>query len=108
MDRPTKTITVFWDGVYWREQATHTIVTGVPGSWDDSIDGPRLVDLQPLQWRGDLSGREQAQINHAVAYAHNHADAGAPGHGQFTLIAKLAEKLDDLERRTAHLLIGPE
>jgi hypothetical protein len=37
--------------------------------------------------------RELAQIAHARAYAQLYASAGIPGHGQFLLIAKLAEAL---------------
>lgn len=40
-----------------------------------------------------LDPRERAQISHAVVYANNHAAAGVPGHSQFILIAKLAQKL---------------
>lgn len=66
------------------------------------------MDDQPAQWKGDLSVREQVQIAHAVTYAQQWSDAGVPGHGQFVLIAKLAKKLDDLEYRIAHPLVGPE
>jgi hypothetical protein len=38
-------------------------------------------------------GRELSQIWHALDYAENHAGSGAPGHGQFMLIAKLAKAL---------------
>lgn len=48
-------------------------------------------------WAADLSAREWAQILHAREYALHHADAGAPGHGQFILIAILAGKLDARE-----------
>ncbi len=48
-------------------------------------------------WRTEFNLRELAQIDHATAYARDHGDAGAPGHGQFLLIARLAKKLDDLE-----------
>lgn len=52
----------------------------------------------PLQhWFSELDPREQAQIKHALAYAEDHAGAGAPGHGQFMLIAKLARLLDERE-----------
>jgi hypothetical protein len=41
--------------------------------------------------------RELAQIRHARVYAADHLDAGAPGHGQFLLIAELARLLDERE-----------
>lgn len=55
-------------------------------------------DNEPLQhWMDTLEPREQAQIRHATNYADTHADAGAPGHGQFILIAKLARLLEERE-----------
>lgn len=57
-----------------------------------------IPQAQPPQWKGDLSTREQIQIAHAQEYARIWQEAGAPGHGQFILIAKLADKLDALER----------
>lgn len=56
---------------------------------------------QPAQnapWWHALDHREQAQMLHARAYARDHAAAGAPGHGQFLLIAKLSQLLDDQTR----------
>lgn len=58
------------------------------------------------QWKADLSVREQIQIAHAADYTRNYADAGVPGHGQFLLIAKLAAKLDALERKVTPLQGG--
>lgn len=59
------------------------------------------VSEQPLQpaWWADLDSREHSQIIHAQVYARDHIGAGAPGHGQFILIAKLAKKLDDIEQQ---------
>jgi hypothetical protein len=48
---------------------------------------------QPAWWQ-TLDPREREQIRHARAYAREFASAGAPGHGQFLLIAKLSELLD--------------
>lgn len=56
------------------------------------------------QWKGDLSVREQIQIAHAADYVRTYADAGIPGHNHIVLIAKLAKKLDDLERRMGPLV----
>lgn len=55
---------------------------------------------QPPNWMGDLTEREQLQIAHAQSYARDFSRAGDAGHNQYLLIAKLAQKLDDLERRT--------
>lgn len=53
---------------------------------------------EPLKhWFSELDPREQAQIKHALAYAEDHAGAGAPGHGQFILIAKMAHQLETRE-----------
>lgn len=49
--------------------------------------------IQPGWWKA-LDSRELAQVSHAQEYAQNHQAAGAPGHGQFVLIAKLAALLD--------------
>lgn len=46
-------------------------------------------------WLASLDPREQAQIDHARNYRANYTHAGAPGHGQFILIAKLADMLDE-------------
>lgn len=45
-------------------------------------------------WLTSLDPREQAQIAHARNYRANFTHAGAPGHGQFILLAKLADMLD--------------
>lgn len=52
--------------------------------------------FQPA-WAKELEPREWSQVRHAQAYARNHIGAGAPGHGQFLLIAKLAAMLDAQE-----------
>lgn len=54
------------------------------------------MDQAPSQpvWLMKLDPREQAQIKHARDYRDNYSHAGAPGHGQFLLIAKLADLLD--------------
>lgn len=60
----------------------------------------RMALLQPKNapaWMQGFGEREQEQIIHARAYAIYHASAGAPGHGQFLLIAKLASLLDERE-----------
>lgn len=51
---------------------------------------------QPAQpeWTKELESREWSQVLHAIVYARDHSGAGAPGHGQFMLIAKLAKLLD--------------
>lgn len=56
---------------------------------------------QPKQpeWTKELDAREWSQVLHAQAYVQNHLGAGAPGHGQFVLIAKLAKMLDGFEQR---------
>jgi hypothetical protein len=48
-------------------------------------------------WTKQLESREWSQVLHAQAYTRDHIGAGAPGHGQFLLIAKLAKLLDDRE-----------
>jgi hypothetical protein len=61
---------------------------------------PKLpVETAPLQpnWTKQLDSREWSQVLHAQSYAQNHSSAGAPGHGQFLLIAKLAKMLDACE-----------
>ena len=45
-------------------------------------------------WFTQLTPRDQAQVKHARDYALSYASAGAPGHSQFLLIAKLADLLD--------------
>ncbi len=55
--------------------------------------------LQPKEeqkhWFYVLDPREQAQIAHARHYREHFSHSGAPGHGQFLLIAKLANLLDE-------------
>lgn len=51
----------------------------------------------PLQMTFDP--REQAQIAHACHYVEHFPHAGAPGHGQFLLISKLAVLLEDAVAR---------
>lgn len=48
-------------------------------------------------WTKELDSREWSQVSHAQVYARDHQGAGAPGHGQFLLIAKLAKLLDERE-----------
>lgn len=57
------------------------------------------MDQQPKQpaWTRDLDSREWSQVLHAIVYARDHSGAGAPGHGQFLLIAKLSKMLDARE-----------
>lgn len=45
-------------------------------------------------WFAQLTPRDQEQVRHARDYAATYASAGAPGHSQFLLIAKLADLLD--------------
>ena len=54
------------------------------------------MDKQPAQpeWTRNLDSREWSQVLHAQVYARDHIGAGAPGHSQFLLIAKLAAMLD--------------
>jgi len=61
--------------------------------------GKQNENRPPVQsrWMGSLDSREHSQIYHAKVYARDHLGAGAPGHGQFLLIAKLANMLDWLE-----------
>src|SRR5262245_25305638 len=56
------------------------------------------VPLQP-NWMAKLDPREQAQIEHARHYRAHFSHAGAPGHGQFLLIAKLAALVEDAVSR---------
>lgn len=56
------------------------------------------MDEQKLKhWADELDPRERAQVEHAMDYAERYANAGAPGHGQFLLIAKMARQLDARE-----------
>jgi len=48
-----------------------------------------------------LDQRELAQVLHARHYAEHFAHAGAPGHGQFLLIAKLSQMLDEAWAKAA-------
>lgn len=64
------------------------------------MDGGKQNENRPpvqSRWMRALDSREHSQIYHAKAYARDHLGAGAPGHGQFLLIAKLANILDWLE-----------
>ena len=45
-------------------------------------------------WFAQLTPRDQQQVRHARDYALSYAAAGAPGHSQFLLIAKLSDLLD--------------
>lgn len=54
-----------------------------------------LTNLQ--HWMAELDAREAAQVQHAMDYADRHTSAGAPGHGQFLLIAKMAKQLEARE-----------
>lgn len=65
------------------------------------MDTEDTVPEQESQWFADLNPREQAQVIHAIDYAAHHSGAGVPGHGQFLLIARLAQWLDKYERRAA-------
>lgn len=49
--------------------------------------------LQTVHWTQLLDHRESAQLQHAIHYADHFAAAGAPGHSQFMLIAKMAHIL---------------
>ncbi len=61
----------------------------------DVID-PITPDSQfTATWFSRLDHREVAQVMLAIEYARNHASAGAPGHSQFMLIAKLVSLLND-------------
>lgn len=57
------------------------------------MDETTQVPEEPV-WFAMLSPREQETIKHARSYAKDYSAAGAPGHGQFLLIAKLADLLD--------------
>lgn len=89
-------------GPYWRHvgdlQPKHPALPKLPTGQDQ-------VPLQ--HWIDTLEPREQAQIRHATNYADSHASAGAPGHGQFILIAKLATLLDERERAIAFVKVTP-
>ena len=60
------------------------------------MDKENNAPLQP-GWARELDSREWSQVLHAIVYARDHIGAGAPGHGQFVLIAKLAKMLDERE-----------
>lgn len=62
------------------------------------MDSNTQVPLQP-RWTRELDSREWSQVLHAQVYARDHIGAGAPGHGQFLLIAKLTKLLDEYESR---------
>lgn len=59
---------------------------------EQQYEDNRLQDEWDAKFKFDE--REMAQIEHAQDYASNHSKAGAPGHGQFLLIAKLANALE--------------
>lgn len=52
-----------------------------------------VADAKPQRGDIDLGVREMRQIQHALIYDRQFQDAGAPGHNQFILIAKLAKAL---------------
>lgn len=54
-----------------------------------------MDDSKP-DWAVALDDREWEQVKHAMTYAQHHAKAGAPGHGQFLLIARLATMVAEL------------
>lgn len=54
------------------------------------------AQTQPT-WARGFEPREQAQIAHARHYVAHFSVSGAPGHGQFLLIARLAQLLDERE-----------
>ncbi len=78
--------------MYWNESA---------GGWYDvetdvnvkNMTAP--TDRESADAPFQLDEREIAQVLHARHYAEHFAHAGAPGHGQFLLIAKLSQLLDD-------------
>lgn len=45
-------------------------------------------------WRGELSEREQLQVEMSEFYADRFSPAGVPGHTLMMLVAKLARLLD--------------
>lgn len=55
-----------------------------------------VIPPEPPELPADLlfNEREVLLIDHAVSYARRFRDAGAPGHNQFMLIAKLAKRID--------------
>lgn len=53
------------------------------------------MDETRPQWATELDDREWEQVKHAMVYSQHHTKAGAPGHGQFLLIAKLAGMVAD-------------
>lgn len=59
-------------------------------AWVAATNYAMMVGYKPLPL---LDEREKAQVRHARAYSSQFSSAGAPGHGQFILIAKLAETL---------------
>lgn len=60
----------------------------------DETTAPSQSGEYAPDWMRRLDPRELAQVYHAIAYAKDYSAAGAPGHGQFLLIAKLAALLD--------------
>jgi hypothetical protein len=85
---------IVWKGEHWDHegetrprhiaQPAHEVAMATP------------APLQPA-WTKELDAREWSQVLHAQSYARDHSGAGAPGHGQFLLIAKLAAMLDARE-----------
>jgi len=59
---------------------------------EQQYENNRLQDEWDAKFKFDE--REKAQIEHAQDYAEKHSKAGVPGHGQFLLIAKLANALE--------------
>lgn len=74
------------------------------GSAAPEQSAPKTTIELPVWWE-QLDTREAAQIQHAVDYAEHYKHAGAPGHGQFILIAKLYRQLEAAEQR-AHAAQG--
>ena len=89
-----------WKGEHWDhvgdKKPRHIAIPAsfqVPAGWGGR---PAAAPAQP-EWTKALESREWSQVLHALDYARNHSGAGAPGHGQFLLIAKLAKLLDERE-----------
>jgi hypothetical protein len=73
---------------FWDENQPE--IGNVPANNERTL---QVKDQIKAELLSHLISREIAQIEHAKAYASDHADAGVPGHGQFLLIAKLADAL---------------
>jgi hypothetical protein len=50
----------------------------------------------------EYNERERKQIEHALEYSCKFSKAGAPGHAQFLLIAKLWQDREEFEARLAY------